>query len=289
MSSSSVNLQKQNYKSADRYKVWLSQAHFDLDAAEESYNSANYEWSCYQSVQSVEKALKAVVIHAGWRPPQTHKLGVLLSMCNRANTLFVNVKFNYRKIESYTFISRYPFVYPGQNKAPHDMINKQDADTCISIARDIYFKVDEFLTTGAMVQGQEIDMENYYYSAEDVDKRISHVVEELKNSDKIDVRKVILYGSFAREKTRPKTSTMDLLIIAVTELNFIERMEHVRNLTKDEEPLVEPLIYTPEEFDFMLKEEGEGFLESAIDEGRVVYETSGVRDQASEANVSNAN
>jgi HEPN domain-containing protein len=39
---------------------WLKQAEADLKAAKDSLNDENYEWSCFQSQQSGEKALKAV-------------------------------------------------------------------------------------------------------------------------------------------------------------------------------------------------------------------------------------
>src|SRR5476651_1724826 len=103
--------QSTSQKSRDRFRIWLLQAKFDLGAAKVSYDGNYYEWTCYQSVQAVEKALKAVVVHAGWRAPMTHKLGVLISIANHANKLFVDIKLNFRKIEAYTFVSRYPFVY----------------------------------------------------------------------------------------------------------------------------------------------------------------------------------
>lgn len=266
----------QDKQFSSRYRIWLLQSQFDLQAAENSIESKFYEWSCYQSVQAVEKALKAVIIHAGWRSPKTHKLGVLLSMCNRANERFREVKFNFRRIEVYTFISRYPFIYPGENNAPHDLINESDARTCLDIATSMINKVEEFLQQNApMYQDKgSIDLENYYFTTEEVDQRIASVISELKVDSKIALKKVILFGSFAREKLHPRTSTMDLLIVADTDMAFIERIQYVREITKDEEPIIEPLVYTAKEFDYMLKDEREGFVESAIDEGKVVFDVS---------------
>src|SRR5690348_1124500 len=102
-------------QSPDLFRIWLLQAKFDLEAAKISLNNNYYEWACYQSVQSTEKALKAVLVHAEWRAPKTHKLGILMSMANHANKLFFNIKVNFRKLEAYEFISRYPFVYPDKN------------------------------------------------------------------------------------------------------------------------------------------------------------------------------
>ena len=131
--------------SKNRFKVWLQQAKYDLNAAKISVSGKQYEWACYQAIQSVEKMIKSVIVHSGFRPPKVHKLGVLLGMANKANNTFESVKLNFRKIESYTFISRYPFVIPGQNKTPHELITKEEATTCISLANDILKKIELFL------------------------------------------------------------------------------------------------------------------------------------------------
>lgn len=257
---------------SERYKLWLTQASYDLEASGDSLKDNMYEWSCYQAVQSVEKCLKSVIIHAGWRPPKTHKLGVLLGICNRANTLFRNVKFDFRKVETFTFISRYPFVVPGEaNVTPHDLITKEDAETCVSIAKDIYGKVEQFIGENKVTTGTELDLEHYYFTDAEVNSRIKSVISLLEHSDNLKLEKVIVFGSFARDQAKPRTSTMDMLIVAETDLPFIKRIEYVRELTKEEEPILEPLVYTQQEFDYMIGQEREGFLESAIEEGRVVY------------------
>src|SRR5260221_1159186 len=191
--------------SGGRYKIWLLQGQFDLKASLDSLNDNNFEWSCYQAVQSVEKCLKAVIVHAGWRSPMTHKLGVLISMCNKANSLFTNVKLNFRKLEAYTFISRYPFVFPGESKiAPHDLITKQDALVCTEIAQEIFHKVDEFLRLNKIESTPEIDLENYYYTKEQVETRIKEVVGKLKSDEKLKLQKLIIFGTFAREAIKPR-------------------------------------------------------------------------------------
>lgn len=259
-------------KPSTRYKLWLEQSGYDLKAAKDSLEDKNFEWSCYQSVQCVEKALKSVLVHAGWAAPKTHKLGILLSMCNRANKYFADVKFNFRKIEAYTFISRYPFVYPGKNNVtPHELIGRDDAQACLKIAENIYLKVNEFISKGRVEKGEVVDLNHYYYTDEEISSRLAEVVEILKSSDKIDVEEIILFGSFAREKLKARTSTLDLLIIGKTELGFIERLEYVRTATKDSEPIVEPLVYTPDEFDYMLNDQREGYIESALSESKVIY------------------
>jgi len=44
---------------------WFKQALRDLKAARDSLNAENYEWTCFQSQQSAEKAVKAVALASG--------------------------------------------------------------------------------------------------------------------------------------------------------------------------------------------------------------------------------
>ncbi len=265
-------MEKSNKESTNRYRVWLDQASYDLEAAKKSLEAGFYEWVCYQSIQSVEKMVKGVIVHSGFRPPRVHKLGVLLGMANKAKKAFEDVKLNFRKIESYTFISRYPFVIPGQNKTPHDQISKQEAENCITLAEDMLKKINDFLYGKPPSSSDNvIETERYFFKKEEIDKRLENVINLILNCEQLEVKKIILFGSFAREKTQPRTSTMDILVVANTELPFMDRIGYVREKTRGSEPIIEPLIYTETEFDQLLNEEGEGFLESALEEGKVIW------------------
>jgi len=194
-------------------------------------------------------------------------------MANHANKLFVDIKLNFRKIEAYTFISRYPFVFPDSTKTPHDSITKQDAETCLSLATEIYHSIEEFLAQNKVEKGETISTDDYYYDEGEIKTRLDKLVNILSTDKFLHPSKIILFGTFAREKIVPMSSTMDIIIIAETQLPFIERIRYVREITHGSEPIVEPLVYTQQEFDYMLKEEGEGFIESAIEEGKVIYGT----------------
>ena len=140
-------LKKSNILSeSDRYKVWLDQASFDLQAAELSKNNGFFEWACFQSQQTVEKALKAVIVKAGWRPPKMHKLTVLMGYCNSANEKFRNTKFEYRDLNAFTFVSRYPFIIPGVNNSPHQFITLENAITCIKQATKMLSQIKQLLS-----------------------------------------------------------------------------------------------------------------------------------------------
>ena len=129
----------------DRYKIWLEQAEFDLKAAELSRDNDFFEWTCFQCEQAVEKALKSVLVHAGWRPPKMHKLAVLMSYCNKANDKFKKTKFEFRDLEAFTFVSRYPFLIPGENLSPHEFITLDDAQRCINQAKSFLEKIRKLL------------------------------------------------------------------------------------------------------------------------------------------------
>jgi HEPN domain-containing protein/predicted nucleotidyltransferase len=257
----------------NRFRVWLEQGKYDLEAAKTSMDNKHYEWSCYQCIQSVEKVLKAIIVHGGFRPPKTHKIGVLLGMANDAEKSFEDVKLNFRKLESFTFISRYPFVIPGENKTPHEIVTKDDAETSYRMAQEICEKIVSYLDERPVQAGESEQLvRDYYYKAEEIDTRIDELVKILRSLEKVQTEKVMLFGSFAREKTRPKSSTMDILVVGKTDLPFIERIHYVREATKGSVPIIEPLVYTPDEFHALLVEEGEGFLESALDEAKVLWE-----------------
>ncbi len=135
-------LKKLLYKgTGERYKVWLVQSKYDIEAADLSKENGFYEWACFQSEQAVEKALKAVLVHAGWRPPKMHRLAVLMAYCNKANDNFKKTKFEFRDLEAFTFVSRYPFLVPGENLSPHEFITLYDAQKCINQAKTFLEKI----------------------------------------------------------------------------------------------------------------------------------------------------
>jgi len=82
-------------------------------------------------------------------------------------------------------------------------------------------------------------------------------------------KRIIVFGSFARGDIH-QGSDLDLIIIKNTRQKFLRRMDKVLDLC-DGEIAVEPLIYTEAEFEKML-EQGNDFLETAISDGKVVYE-----------------
>lgn len=251
-----------------RYKVWLNQGQYDLNAAKLSYKHEFYEWSAYQAEQAVEKSLKSILVHAGYRPPRMHKLPVLLGMCNQVNQECRKTKFDFKHLESFTFISRYPFLIPGKDITPHELISASDAEKALDQAIRFLAKVEGILRYPSS-EGTEVAIE-YAFTKAEIQSRLEDVKAALVRE--FNPEKIILFGSFARDGLKMKAGTMDILVIANTELPFIERIKKARIATRGGTPVIEALVYTPEEFKFMIEEEGEGFLESALEEGKVVYE-----------------
>ena len=81
--------------------------------------------------------------------------------------------------------------------------------------------------------------------------------------------RIIVYGSFARGDHH-QGSDLDLLVIKNTSERFADRIEHVLEYCPGG-IAVEPLVYTEKEIAEMATK-GNSFLESALEEGIVVYE-----------------
>jgi predicted nucleotidyltransferase len=83
-------------------------------------------------------------------------------------------------------------------------------------------------------------------------------------------QKVVLFGSFARGDHHA-TSDIDLLIIKETKRPFTDRIGDVLALCDYSIPL-EPLVYTPSEFEKM-RRENNLFIGKVLQEGEVIYES----------------
>lgn len=87
---------------------------------------------------------------------------------------------------------------------------------------------------------------------------------------KYGIRKVILFGSFAKGRQTRK-SDIDLILIQETDKRYFDRFEGIlvdlyRNLRGRD---IEVFIYTPKEFDGIADRK---FIQRAVAEGQVIYE-----------------
>lgn len=85
---------------------WIKKAEGDLKAAENSLNFKYYDWSCFQSEQAVEKALKALLLKEKNRIPKTHDL---VSLGKEVNLPIKYIDYCKELTLSYIYI-RYPDI-----------------------------------------------------------------------------------------------------------------------------------------------------------------------------------
>ncbi len=89
--------------------------------------------------------------------------------------------------------------------------------------------------------------------------------------------RVILFGSMARGDA-DEYSDIDLIVVKKTSQRFVQRMLEAGSFVP-RDLSVDILVYTPEEFQAMI-DEGNPFIERALEEGKVLYENTGGDSQA---------
>jgi predicted nucleotidyltransferase len=96
---------------------------------------------------------------------------------------------------------------------------------------------------------------------------LSRIIEVIKRE--YDPERIILFGSMAVNKVH-EWSDIDLLIIKKTSKRLIERTLEVGRLVQPKVG-IDLFIYTPEEYELLLKERS-SFLLSVLKTGETVYE-----------------
>lgn len=123
---------------------WLRQAEADLKAGRDSLEDGNYEWSCFQSQQSGEKALKSYLYNLGYTSFTTHSIKLLVKECIRKEKEFLNLREAGRVLDTYYIPTRYPNGLD-DNVAPVDYYDMEDAKKCIDFATSILKTVKKYL------------------------------------------------------------------------------------------------------------------------------------------------
>ena len=101
-----------------------------------------------------------------------------------------------------------------------------------------------------------IDIEN----SEEIYDKLKRFVKRLRAD--YEIRDIYLYGSFLHGDIH-EGSDIDLLIVGNFKGRFVERISAVLKLT---DLPIEPLVYTPEEFDRMKNENS--FIKESIGNGK---------------------
>ncbi|MCM8766415.1 MAG: HEPN domain-containing protein [Candidatus Omnitrophica bacterium] len=123
---------------------WLKEAEADLKAAKDSLKDKNYNWSCFQSQQSAEKALKAYLYNLGYSSLLTHSVKVLLNNCLKKEKKFKKLLEPARSLDMYYISTRYPNGIDPQT-IPSEYFDAEDAQKCLSYAILILKTVKESL------------------------------------------------------------------------------------------------------------------------------------------------
>ena len=112
-------------------KRWLRFAEEDLQMAQLAASQKIYNQVCFHSQESVEKALKALLVEQGQSPPRTHRLGDLLTLLD--NEPFTS-NLEIQLLDRFYIPTRYPDALPGS--LPEGLPGKKDAEEAYATARD---------------------------------------------------------------------------------------------------------------------------------------------------------
>lgn len=121
---------------------WLRQAKYDLNTAKNNLKNKDYEWSCFLSQQSAEKALKAFLYLNGERLILTHSVNRLIKKCLEYNKDFENIR-ECKKLDEYYIPTRYPNGLP--DNIPHEFYTKEDAEICVNYAEKVIELVERMI------------------------------------------------------------------------------------------------------------------------------------------------
>ena len=98
-------------------------------------------------------------------------------------------------------------------------------------------------------------------------KILQEIINDLKS---YQPEKIILFGSVAKGKFHSQ-SDFDLIVIKKTKAPFLQRLKKVNLLIKGNYPL-DILVYTPKEFQEMLKDKSNSFFRSIKKSSKIIYE-----------------
>jgi len=96
---------------------------------------------------------------------------------------------------------------------------------------------------------------------------LQEIVKDLKS---YRPEKIILFGSVAKGKSHSQ-SDIDFIVIKKTKTPFLQRLKKVNLLIKGNYPL-DILVYTPKEFQEVLKDKSSSFFRSIKKSSKVIYE-----------------
>ncbi|MHA1974053.1 MAG: HEPN domain-containing protein [Candidatus Hodarchaeales archaeon] len=121
----------------NREKDWLNQAIKDLKAAKTSLENGHYEWTCFQSQQAAEKALKSLLLHFNldpWGHSLVHLLNILKTKTDLGGD-YSSLLAKCQDLDRHYIQPRYPNGFV--SGYPAEYYNKKTAQECIAAASDL--------------------------------------------------------------------------------------------------------------------------------------------------------
>jgi HEPN domain-containing protein len=125
-------------------KRWMEQALADLAAAEDSLKTRHFEWACFQSQQTAEKALRAFLYSRGRTSIISHSLVDLVRAAERLDASFSPLLADAKHLDAFYIATRYPNGLMSADP-PARYFDQQDATRCIQSARSILTACQRFV------------------------------------------------------------------------------------------------------------------------------------------------
>ncbi|RJR31953.1 MAG: HEPN domain-containing protein [Desulfobacteraceae bacterium] len=119
----------------NRAKDWLSQAEGDLKHAANAKKDGDYDWSCFASQQSAEKAVKGLILSKGgegWGHSVTRLLKDLSELQEIPDALIKAAM----RLDRHYIPTRYPNGF--DTGAPREYYTDEDAEKAIEDAKHIH-------------------------------------------------------------------------------------------------------------------------------------------------------
>ncbi len=119
---------------------WYGSAQKNLERAERSFNDEDFEACVFWCHQTVEFALKSLIIFLGQIPPKTHNLKRLYDIVKN----YINVDEQLlSELTPYYSVSRYPDIFMGIPS-----VHRNTASRFLDFARNITKTIGEFFERG---------------------------------------------------------------------------------------------------------------------------------------------
>ena len=94
----------------------------------------------------------------------------------------------------------------------------------------------------------------------------------VKKLKPLNPEKIIIFGSYAKNKATSRNSDIDILIIKQTKKKPVDRIAEVLPLIWGHIPNIEPQIFTPDEFSLAVKQNRFFITEEVLKYGKTIYE-----------------